>query len=87
MAPELRDEMLDNVIVTGALARLPGLVERLQAELMKLMPGSPVRVKLGRPHGSWLGAKELASLPAFAKHYCTTQSEAQTILFKYRFLQ
>ena len=68
---EIKQHMLNNVIVTGSTSLLYGFCERLSNELTILFPGPRVRVHAAgtssaeRRYASWLGGSILASLGSF----------------------
>ena len=68
---EIKQHMLNNVIVTGSTSLLYGFCERLSNELTALFPGPRVRVhaagtsSVERRYASWLGGSILASLGSF----------------------
>ncbi|GAA5856974.1 hypothetical protein JCM9279_000519 [Rhodotorula babjevae] len=68
--PDLQATLLANVVVTGGTTLIPGFVDRLQAELNAIAPGTKVKIHAPasaaeRVHTSWLGGSILASLGTF----------------------
>ena len=62
--PELSDRLANNVFVTGGLARLPGLKERLEAELRTMRPfQSTFKVTIADDPvlDAWKGASKVAA--------------------------
>ncbi|EXJ59666.1 hypothetical protein A1O7_03812 [Cladophialophora yegresii CBS 114405] len=79
LPPLVQATMLSNVLVVGGTAKIPGLVERLQAELrMRVKTEWAVRVrKMPDPTTStWLGGARLAShWPEVVREYGVTKEE------------
>lgn len=66
---KLQGKLASNVFLTGGCATFPGLVERLNRELMEMRPhrSSFNVVKTPEPVlAGWNGARKLASSPIFA---------------------
>ncbi|BGP40213.1 Actin-related protein 4 [Rhodotorula kratochvilovae] len=68
--PDLQATLLANVVVTGGTTLIPGFVDRLQAELGAIAPGTKIKIHAPasaaeRVHTSWLGGSILASLGTF----------------------
>lgn len=67
---DLRTQIAHNIIVTGGTLLVPGLTERLSAELLAANPGLKIRLHaLGNAHErtnqTWIGGSVLASLGTF----------------------
>ncbi|KAL2423463.1 Actin-like protein arp6 [Exophiala dermatitidis] len=79
LPPLVQATMLSNVLVVGGNAKIPGFVERIQAELrMRVKTEWMVRVrKMHDPITStWLGGARLASrFPATVREYGVTREE------------
>ncbi|KAJ4538612.1 Actin- protein 6 [Exophiala dermatitidis] len=79
LPPLVQATMLSNVLVVGGNAKIPGFVERIQAELrMRVKTEWMVRVrKMNDPITStWLGGARLASrFPATVREYGVTREE------------
>ncbi|KAK9828010.1 hypothetical protein WJX81_008549 [Elliptochloris bilobata] len=72
--PDLRPAMLANVIVVGGLARCPGFVARLQAELRPLVPDEcevAVHMPADPMLAAWQGGSQLAASPEYARRAVT----------------
>lgn len=81
--PDIRGDLLSNVVLTGGGSCAPGLVERLGHELALIAPpGSKSRVAAAAPgerlHGPWLGGSILASLDAFNDFLFTLEEFRET---------
>ncbi|KKA30880.1 hypothetical protein TD95_004707 [Thielaviopsis punctulata] len=68
--PDLRSNLLANVVVTGGSTLINGFADRLSAELAALYPGVRVRLNAAglsseRRFGAWVGGSILASLGTF----------------------
>lgn len=66
--PEEQNELVSNVFLTGGCATFPGLVERLERELMEIRPHKSSFKVVRTPDpvlASWKGGKILASSPNF----------------------
>ena len=79
LPPLVQATMLSNVLVVGGSAKMPGLVERLEAELrMRVKTEWSVRVrKMADPNKStWLGGARLANIwPDVVREYGVTKAE------------
>lgn len=67
---DLRAQLANNIIVTGASSLIPGLNDRLSNEVNKLHPGLKIRIYSSgqftdRKFQSWIGGSVLASLGTF----------------------
>ncbi|CAD5120934.1 DgyrCDS9486 [Dimorphilus gyrociliatus] len=65
---DIRRRMWQSIFLNGGLTTMPGFVERLQAELCKIVPPSvavQIHASPNRYHTSYIGACILASLVAF----------------------
>jgi len=65
---DIRKEMSQNILLVGGCTLIPGLVERLQAELTKLCPPHlkpKLQVSPYRYHASFIGASVLAGTEAY----------------------
>ena len=72
--------MLANVVVIGGNAKIPGLVQRFEAELRSLVPSEcPVNVRSpADPIGyAWLGGTRLANDPNKLKSHVVTREQYQ----------
>ena len=74
--PEMRRELLGNLILSGGNTLFEGMAERLWQELHSLAPSNN-RVKVFSPperlNSAWLGASTLASLSTFQAMWITKQ--------------
>ncbi|XP_058012570.1 actin-87E-like [Ahaetulla prasina] len=74
---DLRGTMFKNVVVAGGTSMFPGFAERLQTELVPLVP-SKAEVKViappNRTCSAWVGGSLLASLPHF-QQMCISKEE------------
>eukprot|EP00727_Mastigamoeba_balamuthi_P010678 m51a1_g6232 hypothetical protein (522) ;mRNA; f:267359-269803 len=76
--PDTQFTMAQTVFLTGGNCLLPGLSERLHAELTSLLPeGTPVRVVMAKDPllDSWKGAAQFASDPRFAGDSSLTRAK------------
>jgi len=67
---EIRPNLLNNIVVTGASSLIQGLVRRIDNEINQLYPGPRVRVQASsqiveRKYASWIGGSILGSLGTF----------------------
>lgn len=67
---EIKQHILNNVVVTGSGSLLYGFNERVNIELSNVFPGPRVRLtapgnSIERRYASWLGGSILASLGSF----------------------
>ena len=67
---ELRQMILNNIVITGSASLLYGFTERVNAEIAAAFPAPRVRVMAAgnaveRRYGAWLGGSILASLGSF----------------------
>ena len=71
---DLRADLYRNVVLSGGTTMLPGLPERLHAELSRLAPDN-VKVKVSAPadrkYSVWAGGSILASLHTFTDMWIT----------------
>lgn len=75
---DLKPQLANNIIVTGAASFIPGLTERLYQELCYLNPGLKIRVNasgngIERKYSSWVGGSILASLGTFHQLWVSKQ--------------
>ncbi|MDB6141350.1 MAG: actin, non-muscle 6 [Pseudomonas sp.] len=71
---DIRQELFNNIILSGGSTMFGGFADRLKKELVKLVPPSMnvnVIAPTDRKYSTWIGGKQLASLPAFQKHFIT----------------
>lgn len=73
---DLRGAIVANVLLCGGGASLPGLSERLNADLNRMPTFGRVRVQMGssvneRRHAAWIGGSILASLGSFQQLWLT----------------
>lgn len=76
--PELRAELLNNIVLTGGSSALPGLPERLAREVQKLVPphlSSHVKVTAGPApkDDAWRGGSILSTASGFSPMWITQQ--------------
>lgn len=69
MPGELRPDMYANVAVTGGGARLPGIAERIQQDLIKSSVARKVVVRAHTHEAAWQGAAICAVDPALKHHW------------------
>lgn len=67
---DLRATLAHNVVVTGGTSSIPGLTDRIMAELNKSLPALKFRMLTSghlkeRQYQSWLGGSILSSLGTF----------------------
>jgi len=63
-SPEIQDQLVNSVFLTGSLCKIPGLVKRLEVDLMAMRPfQSTYRVTLASNPAmdAWRGARKFAS--------------------------
>ncbi|KAM9704376.1 uncharacterized protein ACNS7B_002718 [Menidia menidia] len=75
---DLRRSLLENIVLSGGNTLLPGLTERLQAEVEGLVPADTgVRVRVTSPKDRdflvWRGGAVLASLPSFSSAWISQE--------------
>ncbi|KAL2316049.1 SWI/SNF and RSC complexes subunit arp42 [Schizosaccharomyces pombe] len=75
---ELRSPLLNNIVVTGGTSLIPGLSERLQAEVQRLATGSRINVHTAETASAtsnavWFGGSILASLDNFQHLWVSKQ--------------
>ena len=74
------DSWFKTVVLSGGSACLPGLAERLQKELYRLLPSpmsNGIRV-IPPPYGTdtaWFGARLISNLSTFPNHWCITKKQ------------
>jgi actin-related protein len=73
---ELRKNLLSNVVLCGGNSHMPGLQQRLKAELKAVVPFSiaasvDVTVARGGDDAVWIGGSILAQLSGFQNHWIT----------------
>lgn len=71
---DIRPLLTNNIVVTGGSSYIPGLVDRLQAEITKMLPSMKIRTLTSgmlkeRQYQSWLGGSILSSLGTFHQLY------------------
>lgn len=75
--PCFREEMLQNIIVTGGSSKFPGLVERLDKEFGLLLNNSETKYKISMHENpdtsAWLGGVIMAGLPNFLDYFITRE--------------
>eukprot|EP00756_Hemistasia_phaeocysticola_P052174 Hpha_TRINITY_DN27380_c0_g1::TRINITY_DN27380_c0_g1_i1::g.551::m.551 len=75
---DLRNDMYQNIVLSGGSSLLPGLTERLQKELAsECLAGDSAPVRVIAPehgHGAWAGGSVTASVGSFEKT-CITVAE------------
>jgi actin-related protein len=77
----VRSELYANIVVSGGTSLLPGLPERLAAEVTRLSPPSaPVTVEanLGRSYGAWIGGSVFGSLDTFPEFLLTRHEYSES---------
>jgi actin-related protein 4 len=67
---DLKPQLANNIVITGATSLIPRLTERINAELVLLNPSLKIRIHasgntIERKHSSWIGGSILASLGTF----------------------
>lgn len=73
---EDQSKLAENIVVTGSLAQLPGLRERLLADMISFRPfKSVVNIKILPNPGlsAWYGAKSWTEMSSFKKSVITRQ--------------
>ena len=89
---DLRREMAKSIYLSGGMSRIPGLVERLDAELRKLLPANlSVKVNCAEHsyHCSYLGAFRFIQQPEYEKLMITRDqwhTESFNCLRKWRMM-
>lgn len=74
---EDQQRLVDNVFLTGGVAKLPGLRERLDKELMEIRPfQSTFATKLAHDPSldAWNGARKCALVPSHLNNFAITKS-------------
>ena len=75
----LRKDLLANVVLAGGSTMFPGLPERLDKELAKLVPAglkAEVKAPKNRKYSAWIGGSIMTTLSTF-KHMWLTKAEYQ----------
>ncbi|OUM56041.1 hypothetical protein BVG19_g5699 [[Candida] boidinii] len=67
---DIKPQLANNIIVTGASSLIPGLTERINSELSLLNPSLKIRIHssgstVERKYAAWIGGSILASLGTF----------------------
>ena len=80
--PELRRDLLGNVVLTGGTSALPSLQERLLAELNPIAPvGTRARIAAASPAerslGVWMGGSIIGSLGGFTELWFSASEYAE----------
>lgn len=74
---DLRKELYANIVLSGGSSMFPGIVNRLQEEIIRLAPPT-MEIKIIAPperkYGSWIGGSILASSPTFPQ-ICISKQE------------
>lgn len=75
---DVKPQLANNIILTGATTLIPKLSERLTQELVLLNPSMKIRVHCSgnpteRKHGAWIGGSILASLGTFHQLWVSKQ--------------
>jgi actin-related protein 4 len=83
---ELKQHILNNIVVTGSTSLLYGFSERVNLELGNLFPGPRVRLTAPgntaeRRHSVWLGGSILASLGSFHQLWISKKEYEEHGLF------
>jgi actin-related protein 5 len=76
-APEEQQILADNVYLTGGCSKFPGLLERLDRELLEMRPFETThRIYRAKNPAldAWYGARDFAALPNL-ENYLITRSE------------
>lgn len=71
-----QQRLVDNIFITGGLAKLPGLKERLLKELMEIRPfQSTFAVKIASDPklDAWNGARKVANAGNFSSFFMTKE--------------
>jgi actin-related protein len=73
---DIRNDLCENVFLSGGTSLLPGLVERLQKDINNIAPTMNFKVRdpLERKYSTLIGGNKLASLPDFEK-MCISKGE------------
>ena len=80
LTEEEKNAILPNVFISGGLASLAGLVERLEREIQMIAPyGSTVKVVRAQDPrlDSWKGASLVSQLPEFSSFCISSDSDEQ----------
>lgn len=77
-SPEDQQRLVSNVFLTGGVAKIPGLRERLNKELMEMRPfQSTFGTKLAKDPSldAWNGARHFALNSSLLKEFATTRKD------------
>eukprot|EP01080_Neovahlkampfia_damariscottae_P012595 gene12595-6415_t len=72
----IREEFLNNIIITGGTSMFEGMKERLTQEIKKLAPNSfkvQVEAPVDRKFGAWTGASVMCSMQSFNDSWMTRE--------------
>lgn len=73
---DVRKTLYCNIILSGGCTMFPGIVDRLQKELVQLAP-STIKIKIIAPperaHSVWIGGSILASLSSFQEKWISKE--------------
>lgn len=65
--PDIRNDLYQNIVLSGGSTLFPGLCDRLHKEMTALVPGVKVNIVAPpeRKYSAWLGGSILTTLPTF----------------------
>ena len=72
---DVRRDMVENIVLTGGSSLFPGLKERLELELNRMLKEAGINLTVsislpkGRQFAVWMGASRLAALPEFQRSW------------------
>jgi actin-related protein 5 len=75
---EDQQRLVDNIFITGGIAKLPGLKERLMRELMEIRPfqsSFAVKIAADPSLGCWKGMKKFASSGSNVSSFSISKEE------------
>ncbi|KJK65474.1 Actin [Aspergillus parasiticus SU-1] len=78
---EIRRDLYGNVVLSGGTSMLPGIADRLQKELMHLIPPNMMAMVVApseRKNSTWTGGSMLASLSTFQERWIPKEAYDET---------
>ncbi|KAJ5079489.1 actin-7-related [Anaeramoeba ignava] len=73
---DLRNQLFENILLTGGSSLFPGIVERIKSEIAKLAPDSlniNIDAPSNREYSVWIGGSILASLSTFQNKWISKE--------------
>lgn len=74
---EVQADLLNNIVVVGGTAAIPGMARRITKELEKLSLSCKVSVPDSPNFAAWRGGSVLTSLSSFGSHWVTREAFAE----------